>query len=624
MHIIFGNVSFWQVPLIKLLKYFKLKISYLVIDSESEFQKNEIANKLKEKNITPLPIEFEKNISPKSSYSLMAQDTDEIAYKKNLKMIPDKILKKYCSLFSIDEKKVKKLRLLIQDIISGQQYILSAPIGIWLNLHPSEKIILISFKFKSFFVSDLTQNITKIIIPLDIFSYFIKIIKNYFLSLSIFMKSIFMKDESDKQNFNDLEKKSVALVTHKGVTYGAEDHMLFQKTIYYSNDKNSSLNKYNILHLDYSNYLNPEKDINWVCLKKVKISNIKIFFITLLACIKTFYLIRSWSTFFIWVLFIQQYNTYIKYCEVIKKFKKLKLAIIDYDCLCPKTLLLAFKKNNIETVAAQERFITTFYTSYSNVMLDTYYTASEYTAEFIKKSKYYDVKNVIPVGQYRSDYISFYKNRNVPEEILKAKNNGKKILIILGYAPLNHWFESYRDPVVNWTAELNFLEDCIRLSQSLNDTYIVLRYKTLSWTTNKYFKNILNKINGCENIIIASNYKESLYSYKLCANADLVIAKHTSIADECLASEIPVLFYEYTHNMKKLVLVYPYYLPSELICYNFQELYQKSKSILFSDSTKLKEEIKKLNKTIYFVSEKTDIKKKILKNLENRLSENKL
>ena len=104
----------------------------------------------------------------------------------------------------------------------------------------------------------------------------------------------------------------------------------------------------------------------------------------------------------------------------------------------------------------------------------------------------------------------------------------------------------------------------------------------------------------------------------------MVIAKHTSIGDECLASEIPVLFHEYTHNMKKLVLVHPHYIPSELICYNFQELYQKSKSILFSDSTKLEEIIKKLNKTVYFVSEKTDIKKKIHKNLESQLIENKL
>ena len=76
MHIVFGHVGYWQIPIIKLFKYFKLKISYLVIDSESKFQKNAIANKLKEKNITPLPIEFEK-FSPKISYSLLAEDPDE-------------------------------------------------------------------------------------------------------------------------------------------------------------------------------------------------------------------------------------------------------------------------------------------------------------------------------------------------------------------------------------------------------------------------------------------------------------------------------------------------------------------------------------------------------------------
>ena len=622
MYIIFGNVSFWQVPLIKLLKYFKLKISYLLIDSESELQRNEIANTLKEKNITPLPIEFEK-FSPKISYSLLAEDSDEFAYSKNIKMIPDKILKGYCKLFSINESEVKKLRLLVQDIISYEQIVYSAPMGIWLNLYPLEKIIFVNFRFKNFFISDVSNNIFYVIIPLDIFKYFIKIVKKL-LSLLMFKNKDKNYKISNNQNFENYAKKNIAFVTHKGTIYGSEKEMLFQKTLYYSDEKKSPLNRCNILHLDYSNYLSPEKDIHWACLRKEQVFSIKFFFKILYAAIKNLYLVRSWSTFLVWVLLIQQYGTYVKYCEVIKKFKGLKIAIIDYDCLCPKTLLLAFKKNNIKTVATQERFITTFYTSYSNVILDTYYTASEYTAEFVKKSKYYDVKNVIPMGQYRSDYISFYKNRNVPEEIFKAKNNGKKILIIFGYEALYHWFESYTDPALNWTAQLNFLEDCVRLSQSLDDTYIVLRFKTLSWTTNKYFKNILNKINNCENIIISNNYKESFYSYKLCANADLVIAKHTSIGDECLASEIPVLFHEYTHNMKKIVLVYPYYLPPELICYNFQELYQKSKSILFSDSTKLEEKMKKLNKTIYFVSEKTNIKKKILKNLENQLIEDKL
>jgi len=622
MHIIFGNVSFWQVPLIKLLKYFKLKISYLLIDSESEFQKNEIANKLKEKNISPLPIEFEK-FSPKISYSLLSGDPDEFAYLKNIKMIPDKILKGYCKLFSINESEVKKLRLLIQDIISHEQRTYSGRMGIWLNLYPLEKIIFVNFKFRNFFISDVSNNIFHVIIPLDIFKHFIKIVKK-FLSLLMLKNKDKNHKISNNQNFNNYTKKSIAFVTHKGTIYGTEKEMLFQKTLYYSDEKKSPLYKYNILHLDYSNYLSPEKDIHWVCLRKEQVPSIKIFFKILYEAIKNLYLVRSWSTFLVWVLLIQQYSTYVKYCEVIKKFKELKIAIIDYDCLCPKTLLLALKKNNIKTAATQERFITTFYTSYSNVMVDTYYAASEYTANFVKKSKYYDVKNVVPVGQYRTDYISLYKKNTLPKEISNAKNKGKKILVVLGVHSTDHWFDSYKDPHLNWTAQLNFLEDCIKLSQNLNNTFVILRYKSLNWSTNSFFKNVIDKINNLENIIISTNYKDSYYSYRLCANADLIIAKHTSIADECLAKEIPVLFYEYTHNMKKINLVFPNYLSSELICYNFDELYQKSKSILFSSSSKFGEELKKLNKTIYFVSKKENIKKKILENLENQLIKNGL
>ena len=164
----------------------------------------------------------------------------------------------------------------------------------------------------------------------------------------------------------------------------------------------------------------------------------------------------------------------------------------------------------------------------------------------------------------------------------------------------------------------------IKLSQNLENIFIVLRYKTLDWTKNEYFKKIFDTIYRCENITLCDNYEESCYSYKLCTHADLLIAKHTSIADECLANEIPVLFHEYTHNTKKIIAHIPNYLSSELMCYNFEELQHKSKSILFSNSSKLREEVKKLNERIYFANEKKDIKKKILKNLENLLVENKL
>ena len=108
MHIIFGNVTHWQMFILRILKYLKFQVFYLYIDVKTDIKKNEIATKLEKNNILPLPLEFQKKISPKASYSLCTNDPDEIAYKRNIKLAPDTILKKYCNLFSISEKKNKK------------------------------------------------------------------------------------------------------------------------------------------------------------------------------------------------------------------------------------------------------------------------------------------------------------------------------------------------------------------------------------------------------------------------------------------------------------------------------------------------------------------------------------
>ena len=145
MHIIFGNVTHWQMFILRILKYLKFQVFYLYIEAKSDIKKNEIATKLKKNNIFPLPIEFQKKISPKASFSLFAIDPDEIAYKKNIKIVPDTILKKYCNLFSINEKKIKKLRLLLQDYISMHQVRISGILGIWSALYPEKKINICKF-----------------------------------------------------------------------------------------------------------------------------------------------------------------------------------------------------------------------------------------------------------------------------------------------------------------------------------------------------------------------------------------------------------------------------------------------------------------------------------------------
>lgn len=613
MDIIFGYVSYWTIPIIKILKYLKFKVYYLYI-TEKEEKKINLANLLKSNNVYPLPLEFEKKISPEADFTICEHDKNEISYSNNVKLASDNLLKKYCLLFSTNN--TKELRLLIQDFIATRQMAISGPLAVWSELHKEKKIIYISFKFKCFYNPKIDNyKISKIIIPLD-----------FFRLIKVSLNKLFNYRKNNKSKIKILEtnpeskfiNKKVALITHKGITFGKKESMLYEKSLYYSSNKESYLHKKNILHLDYSNYPSPEKDINWVCLNKKKFPVFKVYLKTISAGFKNLYLIKSWPSFLVWLFFIHQYNLYLKYSYKIKDFKDLKLALIDYDILCPKTLILALKRSNITTIATQERFIHTFYSSYANVIVDIYFTASQFCSELIKKSKYFAVKNIIASGMYRSKYISLYKNE-IPNEISKAKKEGKKILVILGYAPPENWFESNISLQTNWSSQVTFLEDAIKISEKVKDIFVVIKYKSFKCPirNNKYFKNILDKIDSSENIIMANNYNQPFYSYKLCSNADLVVAKSTSLADECLSLGIPVLFYEYTHNMKGIQSDAFNYSPSRLMCYDFEELLKKSESILLDEKSSYKNEINNLIKKIYYVKEKDDTKKKIIRHLES-------
>ena len=70
MDIVFGNVTYLSLPIIKILKYFKLNVYYISIKA-NEIKKIEIANELKYNSIYPLPLEFEKKDYRKISLCFM-------------------------------------------------------------------------------------------------------------------------------------------------------------------------------------------------------------------------------------------------------------------------------------------------------------------------------------------------------------------------------------------------------------------------------------------------------------------------------------------------------------------------------------------------------------------------
>ena len=56
------------------------------------------------------------------------------------------------------------------------------------------------------------------------------------------------------------------------------------------------------------------------------------------------------------------------------------------------------------------------------------------------------------------------------------------------------------------------------------------------------------------------------------------------------------------------------------MCHSFQELNEKSKSILFSNSSNLSNIVKKVSKTVYYVNQYNNLKKKLITDLEKQLT----
>ena len=135
---------------------------------------------------------------------------------------------------------------------------------------------------------------------------------------------------------------------------------------------------------------------------------------------------------------------------------------------------------------------------------------------------------------------------------------------------------------INWKSQKKFIEDMLNLSKELDNSYLIFRFRNFSRKDIPFFKSTLKKIEEAPNVSIAQDYSEYFNSYKYCANADLIISKRTSLADECLAFGKKLIFYDYTHNLNKIISELPDYIPArtkkennfDIYCHNYNEIWK--------------------------------------------------
>ena len=109
---------------------------------------------------------------------------------------------------------------------------------------------------------------------------------------------------------------------------------------------------------------------------------------------------------------------------------------------------------------------------------------------------------------------------------------------------------------------------------------IVIRGKNIDWMELSFFKDVLDKIELIPNLDISTDYSFPNIQYQLAANAKLIIAKHTSIGDELIASGKPVIYHDFSPNISKGFEDEYDYNKAGIFAHSYDELEEKVEKVI--------------------------------------------
>ena len=610
MQIIFHHISYYSLPLIFFFKILGFKIYYIHLALSSISKKDKIFKLLKKIDIYPLSIESIKRIDPKY-YEESDGDVRDVTKEYSKKLFNNDYLKKISYFFDTG-KNFSKIKVMFNEFLFLKNFD-AIRIKIWADNNFKKKIIFLSFDFNALFINIKKQNIIKIVIPISFIFYFFSILLSI-LKINFKKKKILIN--SQKNFLLDYEDK-ICLVNNHGRYYGK----MFKKDIFYSKKKDSKLNENKLLHLSYDyTTIDNVKNFSLICSKN---ETIKIIFCNFFNILKILVLSILSCKLFVSVIVIKYFIQFKKFEYKIKNFKKLKFALIDFDHLCPKELILALQSNKIKTIAIQDRPLASFMKNWG-LILDEYFVSSDFFKRKVQLNRSFVINKIFVIGPYKAEWINIFKNnkKKLENKIEKKMYYYKKLIVILGYTTQKAIYDSNIEFLINWNSHKAFLNDIIRLAKNFNNYLFVLRFKNLEWTKNKIFMKEMIEIKNNKNIVLSSEYSKNRYVYHLLSRADLIIAKYTSAVDDALSVGIPVIFHDYSSNIERAIYGYSDYFKNYLFCHSYEELL-KNTEYFFSNSSSIIKKIKRTNKKIHKyknIASQFKIKNVLINNLEKKLT----
>lgn len=349
----------------------------------------------------------------------------------------------------------------------------------------------------------------------------------------------------------------VLFFPHQTLSYGG----LFFKDQFYSGDPASAFHPSRILHLELAapraRHISPglvdfhrRHDIHWTVLpgssakQRAGIAIASLFQVVRRGGLSS--VIAGGAALTALSIAVRARRQYHSYRAALGGLGKAEIALVGYEILTPKLLYLALDSLGIRTVASQERFHAPILYDNWNFILDTYFTGSEAISGLVRQSRFKHAANPVAVGQVRTDLLVKCRARYSRETVLPESRGHDRVVVVYD-AP------AFTDPdvarmmyVANLRSNLAFYRDILELARRFPRTLFVIRSKDLGWTRLADYGEALRAIGSQPNLDISREYDIPNFQYRLAAVADLVIAKYTSIGDECMGLGIPVIYHDYT------------------------------------------------------------------------------
>ena len=347
---------------------------------------------------------------------------------------------------------------------------------------------------------------------------------------------------------------------------------LFEKDQYYSDDPNSRLGRQQILHVEIADFLGAATRIDvdaayqragiaplYLALPPVTGGRSR--WLNALKCGRRLGLPLITSV----ILEVMRARV-ARAAESLSRFKYAKVALLGYEYLFPVWFAYALQSRGIKIAASQERLMQAFLPDRA-IIIDDYFVHSIASRDALKGNDYACISEMHIVGDVRIGELNRPVQRHQGFPVGAAHAT-----LVLDWHSDPDPIRNSQNTTNNWANNISFYEDILRIARAFPNSSFVIRGKNADWISIPVFAEILSEIATLPNIVVSTDFSRPYIAYELASACDSVIARYTSLGDQCLASGKPVIYHEGTTTNSRLAGSIIDFKPYPIMVKTFDEL----------------------------------------------------